>query len=80
MKIVPEPDNPKDNQAIAFWCLLKGQWHTFGYVVTKLLEEVHGAIARHEIITTTFNPFLDVAGYIWHGHMRVLKKIQKILF
>ena len=28
----------------------------------------------------TINPFLDVAGYIRHGHMRVFKKIQKILF
>ena len=28
----------------------------------------------------TINPFLDVAGYIWHGQMRVFKKIQKYCF
>ena len=54
VELVLEPDNPKDNRAIAFRCFLNGQWHKFGYVVSELLDEVHAAISMHEIINTTF--------------------------
>ena len=33
VEVVPGPDTPKDNRAITFQCLLKGQLHTFGYGV-----------------------------------------------
>ena len=49
-----QPDNPKDNRAIAFGCLLNDQRHTFGYVVSELLDEVHAAIVLNEIINISF--------------------------
>ena len=33
VELVPEPDNPKDNRAIAFRCLINDKWHIFGYSV-----------------------------------------------
>ena len=42
------------HRSLALSTEAKGQWHTFGYVVTELLEEVHGAIVQHEVIKTTF--------------------------
>ena len=54
MELVLEPDNPKDNRAIAFRFFLNGQWHKFGYVVSKLLDEVHTTISMHKIINITF--------------------------
>ena len=55
VELVPEPDNPKDNRAIAFRCLINDKWHIFGYMyVSEVLDEVHTAITLHEIINITF--------------------------
>ena len=35
--IIPEPDNPVDNNAIAFQCRMGGKWHKFGYAVTEVV-------------------------------------------
>ena len=53
VELVPDPDNPKDNRAIAFQCLINDKWHIFGYV-SEVLDEVHTAITLHEIINITF--------------------------
>jgi len=45
-----------------------------------------GCVRKRKVVLLTpkqldeLNPFPNVAGYIRHGHMRIFKKIQKILF
>ena len=47
-KFQPEPNNPYDSQAIAFFCKLN-KWEKIGYAVKEVLAELHDAIARNEI-------------------------------
>jgi hypothetical protein len=41
VKLHPEPNNPKDARAIAFKCIVDGQWHRIRYIVREVLDEVH---------------------------------------
>ena len=38
--IVPEPDNPIDKNAVAFQCHIDDKWHTFGYAVKEVTDEL----------------------------------------
>ena len=79
VELVPESDNPKDNRAIAFRCLLNDKWHTFGYVVSEVLDEVHAAITLHEIINITFKKIKYV--FTWtkcdHGFYAAINITKK---
>uniref|UniRef100_A0A1X7UYH9 Uncharacterized protein n=1 Tax=Amphimedon queenslandica TaxID=400682 RepID=A0A1X7UYH9_AMPQE len=46
-----EPYNPRDSKALAFVCKIGDKEHTIGYVVSELLDEVHRAINRHDIVS-----------------------------
>ena len=56
IRILPEPNNPKDARAIRFECSLnEGQeWNPIGYVVQEALDSVHLALERKEMIPVTF--------------------------
>lgn len=54
VKLVPEPDNPYDSRAICFKCKLDSTWHTIGYVVSEICEDVHDALISDDIISTEF--------------------------
>ena len=53
VRLVKEPLNPRDSRAIAFKCKLN-KWHTIGYVVRELTDEVHDAMNRSIIISVKF--------------------------
>ncbi len=52
--LVPEPNNPFDNQAIKFVCNLDSEDHTIGYIVTECLADVHQAMALSLIVKVEF--------------------------
>ena len=54
VKLVHEPLNPRDSKAIAFMSEVDGKWETIGYVVSELLDEVHGAIGAGDILSIQF--------------------------
>ena len=54
VRLTKEPNNPKDSMAIAFECLLEGNWKKIGYVVKEVLEEVNEAIRDHLVLSVKF--------------------------
>ena len=52
VKLLPEPDNPVDPQAIRFGVNIDDSWKTIGYVVKEIVEEVHSAIRTNSILFT----------------------------
>ena len=54
VRICPEPDNPKDSEAVAFQCYLSGAWKRIGYVVNEALPEVHSALENKTILSVEF--------------------------
>ena len=54
VNIYPEPDNPYDNQAIAFKCNVDGQSQRIGYIVKEALNSVHSAMATGKITQVSF--------------------------
>ena len=55
VKLIHEPTNPRDARALTFVCEIDGKYHTIGYVVSELLEEVHAAIKEKKIISVKFS-------------------------
>ena len=55
VKIMHEPTNPQDSQALAFVCEIDEQWHTIGYVIRELIEEVHSAMNSGDILSVEFS-------------------------
>ena len=49
--LAPEPTN---SRAIAFMCMVNGKWHRVGYVVNEILDEVHQALSRGEVVKVKF--------------------------
>ena len=54
VKLLPEPQNVFDHNAIAFQCLHNRKWKTFGYVVSEVALEVLAAIDNEDIISVEF--------------------------
>ena len=54
VRLMPEPNNPMDNKAIAFECCMQGKWMRVGYVIRELTEEVHEALSKNEIVNVQF--------------------------
>ncbi len=54
VQLKPEPNNPRDKRAIAFQCNIEDKWHTVGYVIRELLEEVHQVIQANLITEVKF--------------------------
>lgn len=54
VRIVPEPENQYDAQAIAFQCKVDGEWSRIGYIVREALHHVHQALAQRRIIYVKF--------------------------
>ena len=54
VRVIHEPDNPVDAQALAFQCQLDGVWHCIGYVVKEALDAVHDAIKKNQIVSVKF--------------------------
>ncbi len=50
VKVVCEPDNQYDSQAIAFKCKLNEEWYGISYIVTEPLDHVHKASLREKKI------------------------------
>ena len=55
VKLVHDQYNPWDSKALAFVCKIRNKDHIIGYVVSELLDEVHRAISRNEIVSTEFS-------------------------
>ena len=55
VKLLPEPLNPVDTQAVAFICELNGEWRQIGYVVQEALSDVNEALKKQLIVDTRFN-------------------------
>lgn len=54
VRLTPEPNNPRDSQAIAFECQLKDKKWRIGYVVREALEETHKALNNRDILNFRF--------------------------
>ena len=54
VKLLPEPLNPVDTQAVAFICELNGEWKQIGYVVHEALD-VNEGLKKQLIVDTKFN-------------------------
>lgn len=54
-RLMPEPTNPVDSQAIAFESEIDGVWHVIGYVVKEALSDVHDALAAKKVISVSFD-------------------------
>ncbi len=52
--IIPEPDNPVDNNAVAFQCKVDDKWHTFGYAVTEVTDDLYSALQNNLIVSIGF--------------------------
>ena len=55
VKLLPEPLNPVDTQAVAFVCELNGEWKPIGYVVREALDDVNEGLKKQLIVETKFN-------------------------
>ena len=44
VRLTPEPNKPRDSDAIAFQCYVDNNWGRVGYVVKEILPEWHDAI------------------------------------
>ena len=55
VKLLPEPLNPVDTQAVAFVCELNGEWKPIGYVVREALDNVNEGLKKKLIVETKFN-------------------------
>ena len=55
VKMVQEPDNVFDSQAIAFQCYHSDSWQTIGYVVSEICDEVNAAINQGDILSVEFS-------------------------
>ena len=51
VRILPEPTNPYDSNAIAFQCKVDDSWVTNGYIVKEVLQHVHTAIQSNVLAT-----------------------------
>lgn len=54
-RLMHEPDNPVDSEAIAFECELDGSWKIIGYAVQEVLNELHVAIKERKIVSVSVN-------------------------
>lgn len=54
VKLVPEPQNPFDSNAIALKCLQDNIWEKFGYLVSEVCGEVLAAITNGDILSVDF--------------------------
>ena len=54
VRIIPEPNNPYDLNAIAFQCEVDDSWVTIGYIVHEILHHVHAAIESKSIVSVKF--------------------------
>lgn len=54
VRLFHEPNNPNDSMAMAFECLLDGQWKRIGYVIKEVLQEVHEASRSNVILSVNF--------------------------
>ena len=50
-----EPHYPYNSRAIAFTYYVDGQWKRIGYVVVEIVDKVHNAIDRNQILSVTFS-------------------------
>ena len=55
VKLLPEPLNPVDTQAVAFLCELNGEWKQIGYVVREALNDINEVLKKQLIVDTRFN-------------------------
>ena len=54
VKLCPELRNPVDSQAIAFVVSLDSKEHRIGYAVCEVLDDLHDAISRGDIVSVQF--------------------------
>ena len=81
VSLFPEPNNPVDAKAVAFKCQVNGAWLPIGYVVCEALDEVHLALAQHQIHEVRFGWIKFKinwrhSGFGWYAGIDVIKKGQ----
>ena len=54
LRLRPEPNNPKDSNAIAIDCQIESDWERIGYIVHEALNGVHHAIQCDSIVSVKF--------------------------
>ena len=79
--LFPEPNNPVDAKAIAFRCQVNGSWLPIGYVVREALDDVHSALAHHQIYEVRFGWVKFKmnwrhSGFGWYAGIDVTKEGQ----
>ena len=55
VRLINEPNNPKDSRAIAFECKPADQYIRIGYIVHEALDAVHDAIDQDKIVRVSFD-------------------------
>ena len=55
VRLVHEPNNPRDARALAFVCQFDDSPQRIGYVVSNVLDEVHAALNSSSIISIEFS-------------------------
>ena len=55
VRLKPEPENLHDSKAVAFQCLVDGEWNRIGYIVREALDEVHIALNDGTIVNVAFS-------------------------
>ena len=76
VELRPEPNNPWDAQAIAFFCELDSKWHRIGYVVKECVQSVHNALSMHQIEFKWVKYIVhwSKSGPGWYAGIRITKK------
>ena len=55
VRLMKEPNNPKDSRAIAFECKPGDNYVRIGYVLREALDAVHNAIDQNKILKVEFD-------------------------
>ena len=79
VELYPEVDNPKNARAIAFRCYVDKKWHRIGYIVDELLEAVHNALDKNEVLSVElewakFVIHWSKSGPGWYAGIKIVKK------
>ena len=79
VRLQPEPNNPKDSNAIAFECHIGSKWERIGYVVHEAINAVHHELQCDSIISVKFEwvrfiPHCSRSVPGWYCGIAIMKK------
>ena len=65
LRLQPEPNNPKDSNAIAFDCQIESDWERIGYIVHEALNGVHHAIHCNSVVSVKLKWVKYITHWSW---------------